>query len=157
MAGEGVAEEVQNLRLEISGLRPLVLEMHGNMPRIAMALETLARVTEKLESNTEDHKRIHFRISDIDARVDKEIAQREDLERRFDRLKEEHLICITSAKVRQTDAQSSLWTRVKAKAAEKAAELVLVAVAGFVVWLVLSHLAAYPVTAPIVGVVGKGG
>ena len=43
-----VKSELHSLGRELAGLRPLVLEVHGNMPRIAVALETLARVTEQI-------------------------------------------------------------------------------------------------------------
>lgn len=151
---EEIKDEVHGLSREIAGLRPLVHEVHNNMPRIATALETLARVTEKLESNTEDHKRIHYRITETENHVKSLNGHHDDLERRFEALREDYLVCTTTSKIRRSDAQTGLWARLKLKAAEKAVDLIVVAVVGFFAWMVVFHLAKYPATALIIG---KGG
>lgn len=134
MAG-GVEQEVHNLRLDIAKLQPLVNEVHENMPRIAVALETLARVTEKLESNTEEHKRIHYRIT-AEEEARRELGEAHaDLARRFIDLRDEHLVCTTRSRVRESDAREGLWARIKGGAAEKAGEYLIVGVVALAVWL----------------------
>lgn len=147
---DSIRGELQGLGKEVAGLRPLVLEMNSNMPRIAVALETLARVTEKLESNTEDHKRIHFRITENERALKELSGYHDDLERRFESLRDDHIVCTTTTRVERTVAVSSLWEKIKVKVAEKTVEIFLVAMIGFVGWLVVVNLPRYPVTAPIV-------
>ena len=132
----------------------MVLEVHGNMPRIAVALETLARVTERLESNTEDHKRIHYRISECQQHLKEMEAYYDDLEIRFNTLRDEHIVCTTTSRVERSAVTTGLWARLKVKAAEKTVDLVVVAVLGFLVWLVIYHLRHYPMTAPMLGAGG---
>lgn len=146
---EDVRSEVHVLGKEIAGLRPLVHEVHANMPRIAVALETLARVTEKLENNTEEHKRLHFRISEAEEDIRGLDARHGDLERKFFALRDEHLICTTTNRTRRTAQQTSLLTRLKEKAAEKTIEVALVAILCFMAWIVIYHFPKYPLTATI--------
>jgi len=124
----------------IAGMKPLVEGVSNQMPRIAEALETLAGITAKLENNAEDHKRLHFRISSVEETVKK-------LESGLDELEKEHIQCITTQKVERRVERTSWWAKAKAKAAEKAVELVTLAVVAFCGWLVVSHLKEYPKTA----------
>lgn len=149
-----VKNELHGLGREVAGLRPLVLEVHSNMPRIAVALETLARVTERLESNTEDHKRIHFRISENEHGLKEQSAYYDDLERRFNALRDEHIICSTTARLERVAETTGPWPRLKMKAAEKTVDLFMVALLGFLAWLVIYHLRHYPLTAPMLGAGG---
>lgn len=143
---EEVKDEVHSLGLEIAGLKPLVNEVHNNMPRIAKALETLATVTERLESNTEDHKRLHYRISEVDNDVKVIGGRHDDLALKFEALQKDFIICTT----RKSAEKASLLTRLKEKAAEKTVELMLVAIICFAAWLVVYHLPHYPVTSTII-------
>jgi chromosome segregation ATPase len=146
---EGIRGEVHSLCKTIAGIQPLVKEVHGQMPRIAEALESLAAISAKMENNTEDHKRIHYRISDVESSVKALAGRHDELEHNFDSLKEEHIVCITTKQVERRTERASWWTKAKAKAGEKVVEVVTLAVVGFTAWMVLSHLKEYPKTAPV--------
>lgn len=147
---EGIKSEVHSLNKTIAGLQPMVKDVHTQMPRILEALETLAKVTVKLENNTEDHKRLHYRITEVKT-AHEELAERhEDLAGKFDALEKEHLVCITTRQVERKVERCSWWSKAKSKALEKAVEIVTLAIIGFTAWMVLTHLKEYPKTAPIV-------
>ena len=146
---DGVKNEVQLLGKQIAGLQPLVREVHNQMPRIAEALETLAMVTAKLENNTEDHKRIHYRITGIESSVKTVIENHGELEARFEALKDEHIVCITTKQVERRAERTSWWAKAKAKIAEKIIEITTLAIIGFIGWMVISHLKEYPPAAQI--------
>ena len=148
-AQKGIESEVHSLGMQIAGLHPLVTEVHSQMPRIAEALETLAMVTAKLENNTEDHKRIHYRITGIESSVKTVIENHGELEARFEALKEEHIVCITTKQVERRAERTSWWAKAKAKAAEKVIEITTLAIIGFIGWMVISHLKEYPPAAQI--------
>jgi len=148
---DALKDEVHGLRNEFSALKPLVNEMHANMPRIVLALETLARITERLENNTEDHKRIHFRITENQEDIKGLRVELAEVKKDFTQLNDEHLVCVTTATVRRSDRQESLSTRLKTKIAEKTAEIMITAVLFFLGWLLVYHLGEYPTTAPIIG------
>lgn len=144
MAGlEEIKDEVHSLGKEIAGLRPLVHEMHNNMPRIVEALETLARVTEKLENNADDHKRLHYRITDVEVSVKALKVEHNGLDERFVKLKEEHIVCTTTQKVTSKVEKSGVWAKIKAKFTDKALELMIIATLGFVAWMVMTNFALY--------------
>src|SRR6185369_7157266 len=96
---EGLQKDIHGLSLELAGLKPLVKEVHNHIPRITNALETLADVSARLENNVEEHKRIHFRITEHDKDITKLKADHESLDHRFSVLKEEHVICMTTKRV----------------------------------------------------------
>jgi hypothetical protein len=138
---EEIRKEVFKLCNALAGITPLVTEVHGQMPRIAEALETLAMITAKLENNTEDHKRIHYRITEIGTTV-------KTLSDSYDAWKECHLVCMTTKQVERRVERLSWWTRAKTKAGDKVVEIVTLAIVSFVGWMVISHLKEYPKTAP---------
>ena len=140
----GIQSEVHALGTQIAGLQPMVQEVHGQMPKIAEALEILAGVSAKLENNSEDHKRIHHRITGLENVIKSEVVAREDLETRFVTLKDEHIVCVTTGKVERRIESSSWWTKAKAKAMDKTVEIITLAIIGFTAWMVLSHLSSYP-------------
>lgn len=145
---QDVQAEVGNLGRQVATLTPMVHDMHQNMPRIATALETLARVTEKLESNTEDHKRIHYRITEV--QTDQKVMRQE-----VDTLKSEHLVHMTTSRLDADKKSKGLLARLKFKMAEKVVEWALIGILVFLLWLVLFHLRDYPLTAPIFGAVKR--
>lgn len=154
---EAVKDEIHGLSNEIAGLKPIVKEMHLNMPRITKALETLARVTEKQESNVEDHKRLHHRINENKEQVETVAAHHEELRRQVDGLEKEHLICFTvreerraTAKERRENSKNSFWARVRFNVTERIVEYLLVTIVLFLAWIVLFHLPQYPLIAPII-------
>lgn len=152
---ESLREALHGLEKQVAGLHPVVKDMHSNMPRIATALETLARVTERLEANTEEHQRIHYRIGENHLALENLRKDFVDLEERFESLREEHLVCVTTDSVRRAQKTSGLLARIQAKATDKVVDLIIVAVFAFAVWLVIYHLPRYPVTAPIIEKGGK--
>jgi predicted nucleic acid-binding Zn-ribbon protein len=153
MAGglEEVQKAVHGLEKQVAGLAPLVNEMHGHMPRIAQALETLARVEERQVANNEEHQRIHYRITGIENSLAALSQEKDELESSLDSLREEFIICTTTSRTLKHREKSSMGTRLKTRAAERAVEWATIAVLTFVGWLVLAHLKEYPQTAAIVG------
>ena len=151
MAETDVAREVQNLGCELAELRPLVHEVHSNMPRIALALETLAAVTTRQEANIEDHKRLHYRISDVEKKADTALAENKSLRQDFDELHDEHLVCTTTQKVERRQARSGLVARLRAKLEDKALEILVTVVLGFCGWMVYSHWREYQKSVKVIG------
>lgn len=147
---EAIRKEVHALSNTIAGLSPLVVDTHSQIPRIAEALESLAVVTTKLENNSEEHKRIHFRINDAEKVVTSLALRVDTLRSDFDGLKDEHIVCVTTRQVEGRIVRTSFWAKAKTKAGEKAVELITLAVIGFVAWMIVSHLPQYPQTAPII-------
>lgn len=152
---EAIKDEVNGISRELSGLRPLVNEMHSNMPRIAKALETLAGVSVKLEANAEDHKRLHYRITDNEEEIERVESDLKELKRDFYTMRDEHVVVTTARKTKQQVAQSSVLARLRLKAAEKAVELITLAVMLFSAWMVLSHLPKYSPAAQIMSQAGQ--
>lgn len=155
MTGEAaIKDELHKLAIEVSGLKPLVLEVHEILPRMTKALETLATVTERSETNTRDHKHIHHRITENKNYVRLVEAHHDNLERKFYELKEEHIICTTINKTRFDLEGKGLWARVKAKIQDRLVEWLVLGIFGFLAWLVVSHLGAYPMVVQLKDIVG---
>lgn len=144
---ETIKNDMHSLSLQFAGLQPMVQDVHSQMPKIADALETLAMVTAKLENNTEEHKRIHFRINDVEGSVNKLNESHEHLKTRFDKLDNEHTVCITTGRVERRMTDASWWGKAKTKALDKAVELITLVIIGFTAYMILVHLAQYPATA----------
>lgn len=153
---DGVEKEVHRLGLAIAKLQPLVNEVHEHIPRIALALETLARVTEKLESNTEEHRRIHYRITAEEEAREKLGDAHEELGRKFSKLWDEHLVCTTKSRVRESDARESLWSRIKDGAAEKAGEYLVVGFLALAGGLLFLHFSSHPMATLVLGLAKTG-
>jgi hypothetical protein len=152
-----VKVEMHKLGLEIAGLRPIVQEVHNSMPRIVMALETLAGVTVRLEANTEDHRHLHERITRAEEQIKEDrlenMEEHRIIHRRinetdeiakeakdeFDALRDEHIVCTTTAKVTTRVEGAGLWAKIKAKVTDKALELVILSILAFISWMVVSH------------------
>jgi len=147
-------DDIHGLGLEVAELKPLVREVHNYMPRIAEALVTLARITEKLESNTEDHKRIHHRITDLENGVrgvetdfkDLSIVTANNqgrLEEKFNKLRDEHLECMTAKRVEKVERRKGMFNRIKAKFEERVVDILVWLLISFTVWMVLNHMVLY--------------
>lgn len=143
-------DAVNLLGREVSELKPVVLDVHSNMPRIAQALETLAKVTARQEASHDEHKRIHYRIAENENNIS---AVRNDvgrLKERIDKVREEQVICLAGQKVKKKDLRIPLLERIRSAVAEKVIVVIVLATLGFFGWLVVYHLPKYPVTAPII-------
>ncbi len=157
MSGEGVGAvgleaEVRGLASKVDGLRPVVEDIRSIMPRIAAAIEGLARVEERLVANGEDHKRIHFRISDGEKAVEGVRKDLAELEGRFEALHDEHLVQVTSMRVRgETVPQKKeivaascddggWWGGAKKTAITEVVRAVVLLCIGFAAWMVAEHV-----------------
>jgi len=150
-----IKESVHTLETEISGLKPIVSDIHANMPRIAKAMETLARATERLNSHEDEHKRLHYRISETDKRTKDMHSQLTALNERMNGLWQEHIDCqarLSARKEAKKEEKENLgwWERLKQKVAEQVAVFVVLGVIAFFLWVVIYHLPQYPATAPII-------
>lgn len=134
-------DNIHELGKEVAGLKPMVKEVHGYMPRIVSAMEKLAEVSVRMENNTEEHKRIHYRITDVDTNV-------KSLQTEFDSLKEEHIVCVTTKRVERQSERSNIWAKFKTKATEKAIEWALVIIIGATTWMVATHTREYIASLP---------
>jgi len=137
---DNVEDELHNIKLEVAGLKPLVVEMHSSMPRIARALETLASHSSKFEANSLDHKHIHNRLSELRTNVSDIETVQDELKQEFDILRNEHIVCITTNSI----TKNSRWEKIKLKAEDKALVTILTATGIFIAWVLLSHLPDYP-------------
>ncbi len=133
-----------DLRVDVAEIKPLAKQI----PSIAAAMTTLAEVSAKLENNFEDHKRIHYRITDVEKDV-------RGLKEEFETLKEEHIVCVTTKQVERRSERTSLWTRAKKNATDKVVEITTLAIVAFAAWMVISHLKEYPGTAQLVTPITK--
>jgi hypothetical protein len=170
-----VRVEVHRMGLEIAGLRPIVQEVHSSMPRIVQALETLAGVTARLETNTEDHRHLHDRINSIEEKIREERVENieghrvihrrinetdviaKEMRDDFDALRDEHIVCTTTQKVTRTVEKEGLWAKIKKVFTDKSLELVVYAILGFTAWMVLSHLGDYQKSKQVSDIVNNQG
>lgn len=127
------------LREDVAGIKPLVQQI----PEVATAMSKVAEITAKLENNMEDHKRIHYRITGVEDEV-------KGLKQKFDTMENEHLVHMTTIQVKRQTARTSIWTRIKSRATDKAVEIATLAIVTFAAWMIISHLPQYPKTAPII-------
>ena len=157
---EEVKKSLHGLENEMSGIRPVVDDIHQYMPRISAALETLAAVTVKLESNAEDHKRIHYRITDAENDHKQLQTEHKQLEAKVDTLWKEHVECqaelaagkktlgVPGPAIQQP--AKPLLRRIQEKVAENVATTVVMIVLAFLGWLLIFHLPNYPPTKDII-------
>lgn len=150
MAGlETLEEKVGDLSVKVAELRPIVKDIHAGMPRMLRALETLAHVTERLESNSEDHKRIHYRITDNEKQVDEVKAQIAAVKEDLGQLKEEHIQCQAEreaeAKVGKSntppcEGKNSFLSKLRRKVEENVATILALLVVAFAFYLFVPPL-----------------
>jgi len=153
--------DIHRLGIDLAELRPLVKEVHDYMPRITDALECLARVTERLEANNEDHKRLHHRLSELAREVDEVRGEIKALQTRFSAMHDEHILCLTGRKRdleeqerKQRERAASVTWRVFEDTKIKLASCVTWLLVGFVVWITVVNLAAYT-RSTVFGVIKK--
>ncbi len=146
-----IKDSVHGLKVEIAGLRPVVSEIHSHMPRITLALETLARVTEKLESNKEEHQRIHYRIEEVEQNVEGLAKTARETRGRLDELLLMHVECKAECKAdRKWESSGVLlskngwWDRTRDLIARDVVRWVAFGVLAFLLWMVVVNLPDYP-------------
>ncbi len=143
-----IKESVHGLKVEIAGLRPVVSEIHSHMPRITVALETLARVEEKQSSDKEDHQRIHYRIEGVEDSCEKLAEISKQTSRRVDELWMAHIECQADRKIEGVAGKlrtgANWWDKTRELIARDVVRWVAFGVLFFLLWLVTVNLPEYP-------------
>lgn len=123
-----VRKEVSDVRVDIAFMQPFVQQI----PQISKALTVLAEVMPRLEANMEEHKRMHFRMDNLE-------GEQRRLHMEFTELNLEHAACMERIRLEEKAEPTKTSTLVR----QAVIPILAAVVTSFALWLSGIHVKEY--------------